>query len=199
MTTAATAHQPSPSSFEPHPADSPLSEYNFSFLPHLLRTHRFGIPPTRPYCAAYRAGHCPLGPACPDKHPVTHSTNNLICKHWLKGLCKKGDTCDFLHEYNIRARAECRQFVGSGGYCAQGDDCNYLHPDLRGVEERRRPLCEWFERGHCPLGSARCAKRHVKRKAICPFYMAGFCPYGRQCLEGAHLRWKEDKELPKPE
>lgn len=57
--------------------------------------------------------------------------------------------------------------------------------------------CEWFERGFCPLGP-RCAKRHVKQ-TLCPFYLAGFCPDGRHCREGAHARWRSDKDMPKPE
>lgn len=176
---------------------SPIHDiYDFSFLPHLLTTHRFGIPPSRPNCPAYRAGHCPLGSSCPDKHPLTHSTNNLVCKHWLKGLCKKGDACDFLHEWNLRARSDCRQWVGTSGYCAQGEDCNYLHPDLDGVEERRRPVCAWYERGFCPLGSERCRFRHVKGQALCGLYLAGFCPDGRGCRRGRHARWREEGEMP---
>ena len=198
MTTVVAQPSPSASATTRPSPPSEKSSYNFSFLPHLLQTHRFGIAPTRPHCPAYRAGHCPLGSSCPDKHPLTHSSNNLVCKHWLKGLCKKGDACDFLHEWNLRGRSECRQWVGTGGYCTQGDDCNYLHPDLDIVEERKRPVCEWYERGFCPLGP-RCGKRHVKQKQICPFYMAGFCPDGRSCKKGAHARWKEDDDLPKPE
>jgi hypothetical protein len=30
-----------------------------------------------------------------------------ICKHWLRGLCKKGDNCEFLHEYDLSKMPEC--------------------------------------------------------------------------------------------
>ena len=30
-----------------------------------------------------------------------------MCKHWLRGLCKKGDQCEFLHEYDMSKMPEC--------------------------------------------------------------------------------------------
>lgn len=32
---------------------------------------------------------------------------NIVCKHWLRGLCKKGDQCEFLHEYDMTKMPEC--------------------------------------------------------------------------------------------
>ncbi|MCJ1272561.1 RNA-binding component of cleavage and polyadenylation factor [Puttea exsequens] len=184
---ALTASAPTPPALD-RQGTSPTPLYDFTFLPFLRNEYRFGFPLNRPPCKAFREGHCPLGARCPDKHGTPHS-NNLICKHWLKGLCKKGDQCDYLHEYNIRGRAECTNF-NRNGYCLAGEDCNYLHVD----PATRLPPCPHYEKGFCPLGP-QCAKRHV-RKALCRFYLAGFCPYGRQCKEGAHPRFPED--LPKP-
>ena len=31
----------------------------------------------------------------------------VVCKHWLRGLCKKGDECEFLHEYDLTRMPEC--------------------------------------------------------------------------------------------
>lgn len=191
--------------------------YNFAFSDFLKREYRFGLDPARPYCKAFREGHCPLGNACPDKHQTAHSFSNLVCKHWLRGLCKKGDQCEFLHEYNLwvalphsslcltrstnyssatnagtvvrRRMPECNHYTRSL-YCPNGDECLYLHID----PTTKLPSCPHYEKGFCPLGP-RCGKKHV-RKTICKFYMVGFCPYGRQCKEGAHPRWPEN--LPKP-
>ena len=87
----------------PQNLNPPLAASNiqFAFADFLKREYRFGLDPSRPYCKAFREGHCPLGSSCPDKHQITHSINNLVCKHWLRGLCKKGDQCEFLHEYNL--------------------------------------------------------------------------------------------------
>ncbi|MCJ1414355.1 RNA-binding component of cleavage and polyadenylation factor [Xylographa parallela] len=167
----------------------PKPQYNFAFADFLKREYRFGLDPSRPYCKAFREGHCPLGHACPDKHQTTHSFNNLVCKHWLRGLCKKGDQCEFLHEYNLRRMPECNHYTRSL-YCPNGEECLYLHVD----PAMKLPPCPHYEKGFCPMGP-QCSKKHV-RKTICKFYLVGFCPSGRQCKEGAHPRWPEN--LPKP-
>jgi cleavage and polyadenylation specificity factor subunit 4 len=104
-----------------------------------------------------------------------------VCKHWLKGLCKKGDACDYLHEYNLRKMSEC-QFYNQNGYCQNGDECLYVHVK----EDSKLPLCEDYNKGFCEKGP-RCGKRHVRRK-LCEFYMAGFCPDGLDCTNGVHLK-----------
>lgn len=118
---------------------------------------------------------------------------SLICKHWLRGLCKKGNTCEFLHEYNLRGMPECTHFARSG-VCPNGSECLYLHLDAA----VKRPSCPHYDRGFCPLGRD-CRDKHVTRKALCRFYMAGFCPNGRACAEGAHPVWREKEELKRPE
>jgi cleavage and polyadenylation specificity factor subunit 4 len=178
--------------------------FTFSFSPFLTETFGFGLVSDVPVCKAYREGHCPLGPTCPDRHPtpsrISTSTSSstiapssthgsLVCKHFLKGLCKKGFKCEYLHEYNLRRMPECQSFARSG-YCPNGDECLYQHVK----EDAKLPVCERYDRGFCELGPI-CAKRHVRKK-MCPFYLAGFCPEGRACTEGAHPRWPET--LPKP-
>ncbi|EPE06193.1 mrna 3 -end-processing protein yth-1 [Ophiostoma piceae UAMH 11346] len=98
---------------------------------------------------------------------------SLVCKHWLRGLCKKGEGCEFLHEYNLRKMPECNFFLRNG-YCSNGDECLYLHIDPR---SKLPPCPDYDNRGFCALGPT-CPKKHVRRKAICPYYLAGFCPEG---------------------
>lgn len=42
---------------------------------------------------------------CPFRHISGEKT--VVCKHWLRGLCKKGDQCEFLHEYDMTKMPEC--------------------------------------------------------------------------------------------
>ncbi|KAF0882899.1 CPSF4 factor, partial [Crocuta crocuta] len=47
----------------------------------------------------------PIGGMCPFRHISGEKT--VVCKHWLRGLCKKGDQCEFLHEYDMTKMPEC--------------------------------------------------------------------------------------------
>lgn len=112
---------------------------------------------------ALSATGCPLGPLhCPLRHTAPSAQNfqppkqlpthprererlATVCKHWLRGLCKKGDACEFLHEYNLRRMPECWWFA-KYNYCSAGDECLYAHPKERKVE------CPDYKRGFCKLG-----------------------------------------------
>jgi cleavage and polyadenylation specificity factor subunit 4 len=156
---------------------------------------------------------CPLGPLhCPLRHTTPSSQNfqssklasNLsrdrerlatVCKHWLRGLCKKSDACEFLHEYNLRRMPECWWYA-KYGYCSAGDECLYAHPRERRIE------CPDYKRGFCKLGGyitkkwpfvktpifvgATCPRKHVRRVA-CQLYLSGFCPMGPECPRGQYV------------
>lgn len=171
---------------------------------------------------------CPLGPQhCPLRHTTpsvlnfqppkqlpTHPRERerlaTVCKHWLRGLCKKGDACEFLHEYNLRRMPECWWYA-KYGYCSAGDECLYAHPKERRVE------CPDYNRGFCKLGASlfpssyapvsvclrrahvllawpvrsvypgpTCPRKHVRRVA-CQLYLTGFCPLGPDCPRGQYV------------
>ena len=162
----------------------------------------------RPICPDFKASNgqsCPRGASCPDRHYVPPAERSgighLICKHYQRGLCKKGEGCEFAHTFNLRDERECKEF-SRYGLCPQGDDCTYLH--IPPTSELRRAACPHYARGFCPLGPW-CALRHIKHPALCPFYLAGFCPNGRghppdadkvvSCPFGAHARWIRDEDL----
>ncbi|KAK8016917.1 hypothetical protein PG993_015106 [Apiospora rasikravindrae] len=187
-TSGARRAQPTSSELAQQILDHKGPQYTFSFTPFLRKTYGHGLAPNRPICKAFLAGHCPSGTDCPDRHvtPSASAANNasynsLVCKHWLRALCKKGESCEFLHEYNLRKMPECNFFVRNG-YCSNGDECLYLHID----PQSKLPPCPHYDRGFCPLGPT-CAKKHVRRQ-LCPYYMAGFCPDGKNCKEGARTR-----------
>ncbi|TFK98644.1 hypothetical protein BDV98DRAFT_572490 [Pterulicium gracile] len=139
------------------------------------------------------AAGCPLGPLhCPLRHTIPSVQNfqlskpqpshprererlATVCKHWLRGLCKKSDACEFLHEYNLRRMPECWWFA-KYGYCTAGDECLYAHPKERKAE------CPDYNRGFCKLGPT-CPRKHVRRVA-CQLYLTGFCPMGPDCTRG---------------
>ncbi|KAK4949191.1 Cleavage and polyadenylation specificity factor subunit 4, partial [Elasticomyces elasticus] len=134
----------------------------FAFTPFLKAAYPDFTRPSkidRPICTAYRAGHCDRGPACPDRHWPSHhqpGIRGLTCKHYLRGLCKKGDQCDFAHTYDVRAYPECKDWNRNWS-CANGDDCMYEHLPIDSPS--RLPACPHYARGFCPLGP-HCGKRH---------------------------------------
>ncbi|KAH8128000.1 hypothetical protein FP744_10001070 [Trichoderma asperellum] len=181
--------------------------YSFRFSPFLRQTYQVGLSPDRPICKAFQAGSCPNGTRCSERHVSdgrskdssqqqqqqqqhpSGGLNSLVCKHWLRGLCKKGEQCEFLHEYNLRKMPECNFFMRNG-YCSNGEECLYLHVDPLS----KLPPCPHYDMGFCPLGPL-CAKKHVRRK-LCVYYLAGFCPDGPECKTGAHPKWSKDLEKP---
>lgn len=169
-----------------------LPPMQFTFDSFLSNEYRYGLDPTRPPCRPFLSGYCPLGNLCPDKHPSTAAYSNLVCKHWLRGLCKKGEQCEFLHEYNIRKMPECNFYIRNGTCegLATGE-CLFLHTDPATVKRE----CENYLAGFCPIGPD-CPDKHTI-KVACQYWLAGFCPNGRICQEGAHLKWGKDREVEK--
>lgn len=55
---------------------------------------------------------CSKSTACPYRHVRGEKT--VVCKHWLRGLCKKGDECEFLHEFDMTKMPECFFFSKYG-------------------------------------------------------------------------------------
>lgn len=176
----------------------PPREISFSFDPWLKLNLNFGEPDEH----VYRNGRLAR-------------QGSVVCKHWLKGtsspphflaqflsqclwripgLCKKGDACEFLHEYNIRKMPECTKshslclptvqgyFFNKHGYCQNVEECLYRHID----PVSRIGVCPWYERGFCPLGPD-CSQRHVKGRRICQMFLTGFCPLGRECHDAQYV------------
>ena len=43
-----------------------------------------------------------------------------VCRHWLRGLCMKGDDCGFLHQFDQARMPVCR-FYAKYGECREPD------------------------------------------------------------------------------
>eukprot|EP00038_Savillea_parva_P019324 m.27197 g.27197 ORF g.27197 m.27197 type:complete len:529 (+) comp4383_c0_seq1:283-1869(+) len=126
-----------------------------------------------------RTRRCYREAYCPYRHTV--GEKEKVCKHWLRGLCKKGDQCDFLHRYDLSRMPEC-YFFTTYQEC-NNDECIFLHID----PEKKKVECPWYARGFCRHG-ADCKNRHT-RKVLCPNYLAGFCPNGPDC-KLSHPSWE---------
>lgn len=172
------------------PSDFMHNEFNFEA--HIKANLNVKLDNDAQLCPDYAERmQCARGASCPRRHVKPSHLNFLpagstalrdankrtVCKHWLRGLCKKGDQCDYLHEYDMRRIPECR-FYATFGFCNSGDDCLYLH--VHPAIKRRE--CEKYNRGFCPKGP-NCPKKHIRRVA-CPLYLAGFCPEGLECPRG---------------
>ncbi|XP_032562391.1 putative cleavage and polyadenylation specificity factor subunit 4-like protein [Chiroxiphia lanceolata] len=102
-----------------------------------------------------------------------------VCRHWLRGLCKRGDGCDFLHEHDATGMPECH-FYSKFGECSN-KDCPFLHVDATPSTMG----CPWYDRGFCRHGP-RCKYKHTRR-VMCANYLVGFCPEGPKC-KFVHLK-----------
>merc|ERR1712179_154115 len=127
----------------------------------------------------YVRSSCQRGASCPFRH--VRGDKTIVCKHWLRGLCKKGDQCEFLHEYDMSKMPEC-YFYARFGRC-DNKDCQYQHID----PADKIKDCPWYDRGFCKHG-AMCKHRH-RRKVMCINYLVGFCPEGKKC-KFAHPTWE---------
>ncbi|SCZ87516.1 BZ3500_MvSof-1268-A1-R1_Chr2-2g04982 [Microbotryum saponariae] len=174
----------------------------FSIEPYLKQHLRLKLDSDSTLCQPFATtGTCPLGASCPLRHVSAAPTNfqppppvpqnahgRTVCKHWLRGLCKKGDRCDFLHEYHLRKMPEC-WFFAKYGFCSNGDECMYLHV----TDDMRIRECPNYRKGFCKLGPE-CPLKHI-RKVACPDYIAGFCSKGPDCRLG-HPKFEPEPEPP---
>ena len=78
--------------------------------------------------------------------------HTVVCKHWLRDLCMKGDKCDFLHQYDLARMPECLQW-SRFGKCGD-QECDFRH-------DTERMECQKYKFGFCKLGS-QCKMRHDK-------------------------------------
>mmetsp|Transcript_22310 Transcript_22310/g.88562 ORF Transcript_22310/g.88562 Transcript_22310/m.88562 type:complete len:294 (-) Transcript_22310:351-1232(-) len=78
----------------------------------------------------------------------------VVCRHWLRNLCMKGEQCEFLHQYDVDRMPLCRW----GIHC-KVPDCQYRH-----VAEDDKPQCVFYQQGFCIHGLS-CKYRHVKQPA----------------------------------
>nr|XP_036852862.1 putative cleavage and polyadenylation specificity factor subunit 4-like protein [Manis javanica] len=109
---------------------------------------------------------------CPFRHD--RGEKKVACKHWLRGLCKKGRECKVLHQYDVTRMPDCCCF-------SKFRDCNNRRcPFLHGMPAFKTRDSPWYDQGFCKAGPL-CKYRHVCRIMCIINYLAGFCPEGPKC------------------
>jgi cleavage and polyadenylation specificity factor subunit 4 len=107
-----------------------------------------------------------------------------VCIHFLRGMCKNGTKCDFLHSYQEDKMPICK-FITQNGHCHKEESCIYRHPKPdEGVSSKKHEPCPYHHRGFCKLGQYNCMYAHYdpsRPQEICTNYMLGFCPDGPNC------------------
>ncbi|XP_057545041.1 30-kDa cleavage and polyadenylation specificity factor 30 isoform X1 [Amaranthus tricolor] len=98
----------------------------------------------------------PFDPASTQSqgHGNRRSFRQTVCRHWLRSLCMKGDSCGFLHQYDKSRMPVCR-FFRMYGECRE-QDCVYKHTN-EDIKE-----CNMYKLGFCPNGPD-CRYRHAKQ------------------------------------
>ena len=76
-----------------------------------------------------------------------------VCTYWLKGLCMKGDSCGFLHQFDSERMPTCRAMV-KHGTCRE-PDCPYKH-STEDIKE-----CNMYRLGFCVYGPT-CRYKHTR-------------------------------------
>lgn len=87
-----------------------------------------------------------------SENAATRGRHSIVCKHWLKNLCMKGEKCDFLHQYDPNRMPECLFFLKFG-------KCNDPECVFRHVAPNERPECQRYRLGFCRYGPM-CRSRH---------------------------------------
>lgn len=77
-----------------------------------------------------------------------------VCTYWLRGLCMKGDTCGFLHQFDPERMPVCRNLL-KYGQCKE-PDCPYKHT----TDEIKE--CNMYKLGFCIYGPA-CRFKHTRQ------------------------------------
>jgi len=111
---------------------------------------------------------------CRYRHARGEKT--VVCKHWLRGLCKKSEDCEFLHVYDMAKMPPCH-FYNTFGQCSN-PECLFLHLNLADQVKE----CPWYARGFCKHGK-KCRNKHKRRRG-CQNYILGFCIDGPKCPLG---------------
>jgi cleavage and polyadenylation specificity factor subunit 4 len=81
--------------------------------------------PGQQAAAVSNSVQAPSSAAAPKNQQARKNYRQTVCRHWLRGLCMKGDACGFLHQFDKARMPVCR-FFAKFGECRE-PDCIYKH------------------------------------------------------------------------
>lgn len=161
-----------------------INKEKFKFEKHLTAPEFIKNIPI--YCKKFQDNQCPyqitnlMSHIQPKEGECEYAhlklTKCVVCKHWLRKLCKKNNRCQYLHEYNLSRMPEC-WFFSKYGTCSN-NECLFLHIDPDSYTNE----CQWYNKGFCRHGKF-CRGKHVI-KNLCHDYMMGYCKNGPLCTSG---------------
>jgi cleavage and polyadenylation specificity factor subunit 4 len=76
-----------------------------------------------------------------DEPIRARAVGGTVCRYWLEKRCKKGEACEYLHEYVIEKLPEC-----PNGHLCRIKDCAYKHTP-KVIKE-----CPFYMNGYCKDG-----------------------------------------------
>ncbi len=143
----------------PVPAPAPTPSPTQDFTMSKKSQHSKNSPMTGT-CIFWLKGHCKNGLNCEFLHELRD------CEFWLNGHCKNGKNCTFAHNEDKKATKnigivlrDCDFWLK--GYCYTGKSCTFAHdPEKLGMTQKD---CEFWIRGHCNNGK-KCTFKHDAKK-----------------------------------
>ena len=93
-------------------------------------------------------------PAGMSHQKLAEKYRTVVCRHWLRGLCMKGDNCEFLHQMDMDRMPVCRW-----GENCRIKDCPYKHE-----AEADKPQCVFYQQGFVITGPSAATATGSRRR-----------------------------------
>ncbi|KAJ7519176.1 hypothetical protein O6H91_20G026300 [Diphasiastrum complanatum] len=92
-----------------------------------------------PICKFFMKGRCKQGESCTFSHNVVPLTKSEICKFYMNHCCLKGEDCLYSHDLSV---FPCK-YYNTKGYCTDGVFCRFSHKPI--TEEEYEKLMKRVE------------------------------------------------------
>lgn len=86
--------------------------------------------------------------------PNIRGRHSIVCRHWIRNMCMKGEFCDFLHQYDYERMPPCFSYQKYAVCIDEAlGNCPFKH------KADDTPLCAEYFLGFCKYGP-KCKRRH---------------------------------------